>query len=434
MSSEAVKSRTARATVLPWWSSPAGIHLGFLLPILVLVAWLGGSDLTVMTLRSTWFLTGDYVGMGALLLVVTGIAGWIGAQIDVSPRPTPVGVAEGDGAAAMVGTVALAAYLLWFKDYVIDPALLLQTLSGTPRPDRTSIPTMVGLTSLTNVAPVFFSIYAYRAFTAGPAMHRRLHILCGTLLCFTVLRVYAWSERLALIEALVPFALASMFWLSGKKRWTTSALVQAGPYAAIPALIVYFGVAESVRSWTSETYNRQTGFWEFAIGRFASYYTTSLNNGAGLLETSTWPSYKFESVLAWLHKAPLLGPVFSSYVDSRQSGTGQYLANYGDLEFNNPSGLFTVVYDLGLPLAVVYFAIVGVLGGIAFRAYRSQRLIGVLIYPLLFLAFLEVFRYPYLGASRAFTWVLGVLLALAFVAWEGRSRGAVTLPARGTVR
>ena len=47
-----------------------------------------------------------------------------------------------------------------------------------------------------------------------------------------------------------------------------------------------------------------------------------------------------------------------------------------------------------------------------FRAYRAGTLSGVLLYPMFFLAFLEVFRYPYLGTQRAFTWAIGIGIAL----------------------
>ena len=74
---------------------------------------------------------------------------------------------------------------------------------------------------------------------------------------------------------------------------------------SIPLVILYFGAAEYARSWASDTYQGRLDFWEFALGRFASYYYTSLNNGASLLANSAWPTWTFEFTLEWLHRAPL---------------------------------------------------------------------------------------------------------------------------------
>ena len=119
-------------------------------------------------------------------------------------------------------------------------------------------------------------------------------------------------------------------------------LSSLGPFAALPLLIIYFGIAESVRSWTSSTYHQKLGFWQFVIGRSTSYYYPSLNNGAGVLATTQWPTYKFEVTLAWLHKAPLIGHLFSALVNLRSYALERFLGNFGDEEFNNPSGLFVL--------------------------------------------------------------------------------------------
>ena len=100
-----------------------------------------------------------------------------------------------------------------------------------------------------------------------------------------------------------------------------------------------------------------------------------------------------------------------------------FLSKFGDAEFNNPSGIYAVMFDLGLPLAAVYFCMVGFVGGMIYQSYRREYLTGVLFYPLFFIAFLEVFRFPYLGTSRAFTWLLGIVLVLLLR--KASSRGAL---------
>ncbi len=409
---------------MPWWTSPAGINLGFLVPMLLLIASVGQLQFDGLTLRGIQFLDAGYICMGLGLLLVTTVSGWIGAQLTSGPDLRPI-VSESrwDPGALLAGLIALGADLIFFKTFLIHPGLFLSTLTGAYRPDRTNIELTVGVTSLVNCAPAFFSVYAYRAFVTESRPPPWMHLLGLTLLCLTVLRVYAWSERLALIECVVPFSLAVVHAVERSRHRVLRGFVQAGPLFAMPMLILYFGAAEWFRSWNSSTYHNRTGFWEFAVGRLASYYYTALNNGAGLLATSHWPSFQFEYTLGWLHKAPVIGPVFSAYVNLRYGDLVEFLTKYGDIEFNNPSGLYTVVFDLGLPGAILYFSAMGVLGGALFRSYRRGGSAGVLFYPLFYLAFLEVFRYPYLGVSRAFTWALAVVIVLLSVVadWKGPS-------------
>jgi hypothetical protein len=289
--------------------------------------------------------------------------------------------------------------------------MLVQMLTGAYRPDRNSLELSTGITSFDNMTPAFFSLYAYRAIVLNQSFHPSVRLLFWVLLAATALRVYAWSERLALIQAAVPIGLAWVARFSQvRSRWRP--VLTAGPFLGIPLLIVYFGFSEYFRSWQSATYNGKMSFWEFAVGRLASYYYTSLNNGAGVLVTAQWPSFQFENTLFWLHRAPVVGHLFSGWVHLESAEMETFLAKYGDQEFNNPSGIFAVIYDLGLPLGLLYFAVLSLLAGRAFNAYRSGSLLGVLLYPVLFLTLLENFRIPYLGTPQGFTWCLGSLLAL----------------------
>jgi hypothetical protein len=412
----------------PWWLTPHGLTLGFLLPVLVLVAAAGRMNFPGLTVRGHIFLNDGYVLMAMLILVCIALAGWVGTKITPSPHaPDKLHYLR---AGLVVGVVALLAYLYWFKSFFLNPVLLLQTLTGAYRPDRAEIGSTTGITSLVNMAPVFFSIYAFCWVHADKPMTRSCHLLAAVLMALTLFRVYAWSERLALIEATIPFAVAIGFKLAKAKPSSARRLaLLVGPFALVPLLILYFGASEYFRSWQSDTYAGKMSFWEFAIGRFASYYYTSLNNGAGVLSTFEWPSLRFENTLMWVHKFPLgVGEAFGVLVGQPRTEFNhfsQFLARYVDQEFNNPSGVFSVVYDLGLPVGIVYFCAIALAAGYALNLYRQAHPAGALIYPLLYLSFLEIFRYPYLGASRAFTWQIGIALVFvlaAFVQQLGRSK------------
>jgi hypothetical protein len=413
---------------LPWWMSPPGIALGFLVPMLFLIIYAGASDLPGLTVRGLNFMTSEVLALAVALLLVMAIAGWVGATLwppDANPAPE-TSQAAWDAAAIVIGLIALLAYGIWFRDFVLNPSLLLSTLTGAFRPDRDFIELTPGITSLANFSPAFLSVYAYRLLHRSTApMRWPMHTVCALLLLFTLFRVYAWSERLALIEAIVSFGLvggAAAYARGGSK---IRLMVWLGPFAAMPALIFYFGLAESVRSWASPTYGGKMDFWDFAIGRMASYYYTSLNNGAGLLATNDWPTYRFEHVLFWLHHAPLsVGQRFSEMVNvsDHYYEPNLFLAKYADVEFNNPSGLYAVICDLGLPGGFAYFIVLALCAGFACQAYRRGSLLGVLLYPMFFLSFLEVFRYPYFGTPRAFTWVLGIVMLWGIASLLGSPR------------
>jgi hypothetical protein len=418
---------------MPWWTSPAGISAGFLLPVFLLIAYSGSSDFPGMTIRGLRYLTADYIVMGIGVIVLMCVTGWMGAQI-TSPRRLRSLQPEfaWERATILVGLIGLAAYAIFFKPFLLNPMLFVQTLTGAYRPDRHSLELTTGITSFDNMTPAFFSLYAYRAIVLEQKFHPLVRALFWVLLGATALRVYGFSERLAMIEALVPIGLAWVTRLSqNRAKW--GLLLNSGPFLALPAVIVYFGAAEYFRSWQSSTYHGKSSFWEFAVGRLASYYYTSLNNGAGVLSTTQWPSFEFENTLGWLHRAPLIGPIFSNWVQLRSGGElGEFLFKYGDEEFNNPSGIFSVIYDLGLPLGCVYFALLSLLAGRSFNAYRRGSLFGVVTYPILFLTFLEIFRHDYLGSSRGFTWCLGVGLVL-LVGRRRRSRISTPVDAAGTM-
>lgn len=412
----------------PWWITPHGLTLGFLIPVLILVASAGRLNFPGLTVRGHIFLNDAYVLMAVLILACIAIASWVGAKVTPTVRAPDTDAYLRAG--FVVGIIGVLAYLYWFKAFLLSPALLLQTLTGAYKPERTEIGSTTGITSLVNMAPVFFSIYTFQWVRAEQPIPRRYHLLAITLIALTLFRVYAWSERLALIEAAIPFAVAGGLKLTTGKASTAKRLAcLVGPFAAVPLLILYFGAAEYFRSWQSDTYAGKLNFWEFAVGRFASYYYTSLNNGAGVLETLSWPSLRFENTLLWAHKFPFgVGESFGLFVGYPKTGFNQFdqfLSKYVDLEFNNPSGIFSVVYDLGLPMGIVYFCLIAFAAGYTLNLYRQRHPAGALIYPLLYLSFLEIYRYPYLGASRAFTWQLGiglVFLLAPLIKQFGRTR------------
>ncbi|MDR5172643.1 oligosaccharide repeat unit polymerase [Methylobacillus flagellatus] len=399
-------------TNVPWWLSPHGLCIGFLLPMILLIWGFGSITSSTFTVRGYIYLNSEYIALAIMIVLLSAGAAWMGSYVKLNvrvPHESQVNLAL-----RVLGYIAFAAYIYWFKDLIFNPINIINIFRGTGL-SRNEIGATQGITSLVNFTPIFISIYIYAKYITKLPLRLDVTLLFYAIILLTLLRVFAWAERLALIETLLPFALL-MTRQQVFKRWKVlNFLVTAGPFIALPMLVLYFGAAEYFRSWNATVYSGKSDFWDFAIGRIASYYYTSLNNGAGMLATQNWPTYQFENVLNWLHKFPVLGRIFSYYVNLHDLSLGEFLTRFGDQEFNNPSGVYSVILDMGLPLGLLYFFITAFISGMLYRGYIRGNFTGVALYPIFFITLLEIFRYPYLGSSRAFTCILGMIVALIII-------------------
>lgn len=410
----APKATTAGQTL--WWLSPVGLTLGFLLPIFLSIVLVGYLDSSALQIRGFRFLTDKYIALGIALVITMALGAWVGEKIELEQH-APVVERNWQPVLWTLGLIAFGAYLIWFKDIFFKPATLFGVLTGSIKMSRQEIGATPGVTSLVNFIPVYFALATYVWKNHPKDFPRRLKLLTSALFFLTVFRVFVWSERLALIElmAAVALPLTAHFYKTTQNQKIRK-LLKLGPIIALPTLVMYFGVAEYFRSWQSATYNGKTDFWAFALGRLGTYYYTSLNNGAGILEMFKWPTYKFENILLFAHKAPgFFGPLFSYYTDLKQLTHEIYLRKYGDPEFNNPSGVYSVVYDSGLAGAFIYYAASGFFAGILYKSFLRGQARGIVLYPLFFVMMLEIYRYPYLGAPRTFTSLLGAAFAILLI-------------------
>jgi len=405
-----------------WWLSPFGLIIGFLIPIFFGILLLGEIRSPALTVRGIRYLDLSYSLAGIGLMTLMALTALIGQQIQLKGPGLPVHERNWAPAAWALGLVSVFAYMFWFREIFFSPATLFGVLTGSIQMGRDQISKAPGVSSLVNFMPIFFALFTHVLMTRPAAVSKALRWLAALLVGLTVFRVYVWSERLALIEigvaVMVPLLCARHESMSpGWRR-----LVFLLPLIGLPFVVLYFGIGEFFRSWQSDFYQGKMPFWEFVTGRFASYYYTSLNNGAGLLVTQTWPTYKFEFTMAFAYKAPwILGALFRYYSELDYFSLGYFLQRYADPEFNNPSGLYTVVYDLGVAGALVYFSVLGFLCGLLYRAIIDGRSRGVLLYPMCFVMMLELYRYPYFGESRSFTALLGVGLAMLLLARKKRT-------------
>ncbi|WBY00793.1 O-antigen ligase [Ramlibacter tataouinensis] len=407
---------------LPWWTRPSTLSLLFVLPMLLVVYWAGSSELGGLAVRTRNYLSTQHLVLCLGLVVFSAMGAALGEGLQ---QRTVLQSCDEHlvRAAVCLGVVVLAAYVFWYRSLILDPSVMLRILTGALKPERDEIGRVVGITSLVNCAAPFFSLAGYLVFVRK-VRGGVLKALVVLLLLFTFFRAYIWSERLATAEALIPLVLALLLAMPRPtaEQPVRRLLYGLGPYAALPVVFLFFAVAEYFRSWTF--YQDRMAFWEFALGRFVSYYYTALNNGAGMLATTEWPSWKFENVLNWLHAFPLgIGAWFAEAVGATTETGDLFLQRYGDPEFNSGSSFLGVTLDLGVGGAILYFALSAFCGGILYSRYRRGDTLALMLYPSVLVAIFESFRYCYWGTSRAFVWLLGAVVVLAAL-WAWGALGA----------
>lgn len=259
---------------------------------------------------------------------------------------------------------------------------------------------VAGVTSLTQLG-IAYVVVAGLLLCHGRSskLTRRLVIV----LVLGLLRAYLLTERLALLELVVPLlAIGAVRW---RQRHRGSWWVPFAPALALPLLLVIFGAFEYSRSWVFYRTRTTLSFPQFVVNRLAGYYATSYNNGAlQLAHNNTGSRLPYSSIEA-LWTAPGVAQFQLYHRLTGQNGPdllNTVLAQYGNPEFNNPGGLAVPLLDFGPLGGLVFFLVAGVFIGLAYRGWRSGHPVGLLVYPVLFTGLLELPRYLYWTQGRVF--------------------------------
>ena len=390
-----------------WWLHPAKLGLFFLIPlytVIFLTPHIAGPG--AVNIKFVVYFTWNYYWLGLAFLLVLTNGALIGSLDFRVRKPVPsLPPIFSRYYLDAIGLLVIFAYLVWYRNAFVHPSDILVGFKG--RPGYTQI---VGITTLTQLGVAYVILYLNQVWGARvPFESRRYLLYFCVIIAFTVLRVYAWAERLALIELMVPIALMYVVYKVPQAR-STRIVAAALPLIGLGALFLFFGVTEYLRSWLAYYQYQGMPFWEFVERRLISYYYTALNNGAGMLTVYNWdsPSWKFNNVLSWLYRFPLLGRIVS-YLMDLQPGRS-FMERYADPEYNNVSGIFLVFLDMGLAGGLLVAALMGLGAGYFWRCFVQGRGPGV-FYPIVFLALIEILRLFYIGMGRAFPALLALVLA-----------------------
>ena len=283
------------------------------------------------------------------------------------------------------------------------------------------LPTVGGVTTLTQFGTAAMILGAILGFGQGwKPVRWKLGIVVG----LAVLRALLNSERFALIELAVPFAVCCLALRPRISKFARIALNLAPPVGLIALFLLFTGF-EYFRSWTNYYAGRDLSLWEFGAIRLLGYYVTSFNNGAyflNRLDPLNAPYFTAHFLWGFPLSSPVIKRLFPDpLLDSSDKWFYfPFLEADANVEFNNADGMLFPLMDYGIAGGLIYWLLIGVLCGLIYDAYRRRALSGLLLYPMLFLGLLELPLALYWGEGRAFP-SLCLLAATPVVIWLRRS-------------
>jgi oligosaccharide repeat unit polymerase len=259
-----------------------------------------------------------------------------------------------------------------------------------------------GVTSFAQVSMVVMAL--------GTILHlhglRAAKYWMAIVMAFTCFRAMFLSERLALIDAVIPIVLVwiAYQWEDLRSRQATRLTLSLGPLAGLVCIVGLFAAGEYYRSWQYYK-NSSSGFVTFILERFMGYWTTSLSNAMLYRDTTgvlPLPYYTLSSV--WNNPIVAISPFkyfnwtnlspFEDYMDM--------LVNFANPEFNNCCGIIMPFMDYGYLGGLAWWCAMGAVFEKSFRGFCRADLAYIMIYPVMYASFLDVARLYSIFGERYF--------------------------------
>lgn len=314
-------------------------------------------------------------------------------------------------------------YVTWFASAMLNaggPGPLLDVLLASLFAPEESTPyyyvkqelfqTIPGVTTCTQFGMLYVTVEAL-LWVNRAAPRRAALVRFLLLLAVTFVRAILISERLALLEFLLPLGVV----LLSRARWTlvNRALVRLTPLLAGFAIFVLFAIGEYFRSWTTHYQYYYSGSYpQFAAERFLGYYATAVNNAAvhyhyGRVEPAA-------QTLNSLFTFPVVGDSIRAIYDSSFNFRPEpdLLTLYANPEFFNVPMLGNLISDFSLLYAPVVAFFIGTLSFSIYKSFTRGRMIGMLLYPSWFVGLLEISRVYYWPGGRYFPVLAFLLVSL----------------------
>lgn len=408
-----------------WWLNPV-FYLVVCLAI-TLVA-LGQSEAGyVLEYGSDKYIGSEYVALCCAALLTIGLGmrmGWNGWVKGRVRKKIGLNDARMEQAFFVVTAICIAAYLIWYVRFAgiygvqaLLSVFSLDALSGNMYVYKRNNGSIPGITTLTEVGVIAFVLGAIILNRSESSRRSQVKAYLFIMLLLSIIRALLFSERLAVIELVVPFAVA---WFGSSPKPCT-AVDRWFPLAATAVMVIFFGLFEYSRSWLTHYYLVYDSFWDYILMRLSGYYTNAVNTEAMYVEygkTSWFPYWSIQ----WLWQMPYMGNVYRALADTNvESLYGSLLVQWANPEYNNPGGLLTFYKDFSWLGYLLYF-VFGYIVGRSYARFYSHDPKGLLFYPVFVLTMLELPRYFYLGINRGFVVVVGLIIVMFVMGQESWPR------------
>lgn len=417
-----------------WWLSPPGAVL-LVVPLTLLLA----VTFPDATYRSEWKEPKSITGGTALLFTAAALLFILGALLPLATRTGERTGARRFGAAELrtlrvasdvLFRVTVFGYVAYAAVGAARGARPAQFLSAVSSQDNFASPLkdeftpVPGVTTLTQVGIAYVVLGAV-LLCRDPRRGDARRVLVVLLLA--LMRTFFLTERLALIELVLPAVAASVLVGLDLERPGRRLLARLAPVLLLPAVVALFSVFEYSRSWVFYSQRSSGSFATFALARLAGYYSTSYNNGQLQLEHLGAGHGLPYATLEALWTAPGIAQLHLYRRLGGQDQTAAFdlvLKRFGNPEFNSPGGLAQPFVDYGHVGGLVFMLLAGLALGHAYRRCVEGASWAVLVYPLGVTGLFELPRYLYWSQGR----LVPAVVALLLVAWRleraRRPRGA----------
>ena len=391
-----------------WWLEPARLTLFVVLPIFLAAAILGPYGFQYYR-NFVDNITAYTIILGIASILAFSVGALIVSLLPLSSnRQTFIDPARGTNALRVLGVVAIAAYLIFLGPFVLHLDLVGELLSGNISAmyeARETAERLPGITSFMQVSVVFCSVLAALRLDPNYRLPNDVRLIFAILIFCVTCRMVVYSERLAVIEFVIALYLSQIAF-----RWRPSLLRAATPLWSIVALCVIFAFGEYFRSWQFYKYEGYDSFLQFALLRFVGYFSTSINNAAGIILNFD-PIGAPATTARWFYK---LLQVFGAGPADQAIVIDHYLVTFANPEFNNVSGLYLPFIDFGL-VGILAIVGIGAVSGQLYRSFLRLQPAGLIIYPTWYVGILDFIRIFYWGESRYVPVIMPAVCVVWFV-------------------
>jgi oligosaccharide repeat unit polymerase len=288
--------------------------------------------------------------------------------------------------------ISIFAYVYWFFLGISRSGSLVNLFSTYLRDPfyvkEVILQTSPGITTLTQLA-----VAAIPLSLAFKATKSRFNLLLILLVIFMALfRSIIFSERLALIELIVPsaFVLFEKHMVSFFRFMTITA-------SAILIVFTFFSAAELRRSFV---YSSDQPLLENAVIRFVGYYVTSINNGQILYEKYR-NAKPLSTSLQNLWKFPIQIVNYAQIFPQSRDFPNDWLSRNGlNAEFNTGTLFGELAVDFGY-LGILVAGILGYLSGLFYQLSLTRGFWSS-VYGIWLVGLSESMRIYYFANARLF--------------------------------